>query len=106
MQKFKDKLLYKNRVRDQTVKNLVLKVEKLYNKHGKYQPIGHKYYYSDTKEFTLSKPEQKLFIEKMKALGFTVKRKRFKKTIYVYKNSVVDDYSNMYLEVMESIERE
>ncbi|WP_239740331.1 hypothetical protein [Mammaliicoccus sp. P-M59] len=105
MEKFKDKHLYKNRVREQTVKNLVLKVEKLYNKHGKYQSIGHKYYYSDTKEFTLSKPEQKLFIDKMKALGFIVKRKRFEKMIYVYKSSVVNDYSNMYLEVMEKLEK-
>lgn len=104
MEKFKDKHLYKNRVRDQTVKNLILKVERLHNKHGKYKPIGHNYYYSDTKEFTLSKPKQKLYIAKMKALGFTVKHKRFEKTIYVYKSSVVDDYSNMYLEVMEKLE--
>lgn len=104
MEKFKDKALYKKRLREQTVKNLVLKVEKLYNKHGKYQPIGHKYYYSDTKEFTLSKPEQKLFIEKMKALGFTVKRKRFKKTIYVYKSRATE-FTNMYLETMEKLER-
>ena len=104
MEKFNDKHLYKNRVRDQTVKNLILKVERLHNKHGKYQPIGHKYYYSDTKEFTLSKPEQKLYIEKMKELGFIVKHKRLEKTIYVYKSSVVDDYSNMYLEVMEKLE--
>ncbi|WP_323705941.1 hypothetical protein P3U41_05940 [Mammaliicoccus sciuri] len=104
MEKFKGKHLYKNRVREQTVKNLILKVEKLHNKHSKYRPIGHKYYYSDTKEFTLSKPEQKLFTEIMKALGFIVKHKRFEKTIYVYKNSVVDDYSNMYLEVMEKLE--
>lgn len=104
MQKFKGKQLYKYRVDDQKVKNIIIKIEKLHNKHGKYQTISHKYYYSETNEFTLSKQEQRLFIEKMKALGFIVKHKRFEKTIYVYKSSVVDDYSNMYLEVMEKLE--
>lgn len=103
MEKFKGKHLYKNRIREQTVKNLILKVEQLHYRHGIYQPIGHKYYYSDTKEFTLSKPEQKLFIEKMKTLGFTVKHKRFEKTIYVYKSREIE-FTNMYLETMEKIE--
>lgn len=99
MEKFKGKALYKERLREQTVKNLIIKIEQLYNKDG--GPIGHKYYYSDTKEFTLSKPEQKLLIEKMKSLGFIVKHKKFKKMIYVYKSNVVADYLNMYSEVME-----
>lgn len=103
MEKFKDKALYKKRLREQTVKNLIIKVEQLYNKSG--GPIGHKYYYSDTKEFTLSKPEQKLFIEKMKALGFMIKHKKIKKTIYVHKSSIVNDYLIMNLEVMEKIQK-
>lgn len=103
MEKFKDKALYKKRIREQTVKNLIIKVEQLYNKHGKYQPIGHKYYYSDTKEFTLSKPEQQLFIEKMKALGFTVKHKRIKKMIYIFKSRTTE-FTDMYLETIEKIE--
>lgn len=102
MQKFKGKQLYKNRIDDQKVKNAIIKIEKLHNKYGKYQPISHKYYYSDTKEFTLSIPEQKLLMDKMKSLGFIVKRKRFKKIIYVYK-SVPNEYSNMYLDLIEKL---
>lgn len=102
MEKFKDKALYKKRLREQTVRNLIIKVEQLYNKSG--GPVGHKYYYSETKEFTLSKPEQKLFIEKMKSFGFLVKHKKFQKMIYVYKNNTVENYSNMLSKVMEKLE--
>ncbi|VEV88303.1 hypothetical protein [Staphylococcus phage Stab20] len=101
MEKFKGKDLYKTRIRKQTIKNLIIKTEKLHNKHGKYRPIGHVYYYPKTKEFTLSKPEQKIFMEYMKALGFSVKHKRRKKIIIVYKN-VLDEYLSMYQEAIES----
>ena len=102
MEKFKGKDLYKTRIRKQTIKNLVIKTEKLHNKHGKYRPIGHVYYYPKTKEFTLSKPEQKIFIEHMKALGFSVKHKRCKKAIIVYKSGL-DEYFSAYQKVIESM---
>ncbi|BAO47219.1 hypothetical protein CF75_gp172 [Staphylococcus phage phiSA12] len=103
MEKFKGKDLYKTRIRKQTIKNLIIKVEKLHNKHNPYQPIGHVYYYPKTKEFTLSKPEQKIFVEYMKKLGFNVKHKRRKKTLIIYKNAFTE-YISMYHEAIEQIE--
>ena len=41
MEKFKGKDLYKTRIRKQTIKNLVIKTEKLHNKQGVYVPVKH-----------------------------------------------------------------
>lgn len=102
MEKFKGKNTYKNRVRIQTIKNLIIKVEKLRNKHGRHIPIKHRYYFKDTEEFTLSKPEQKIFKEHMKSLGYKVKVNRREKLIVIYPRTTSELYAN-YEDLIDKI---
>lgn len=101
MERFKGKKLYKTRVRKQSVKNVVLKVEELYNKG--HISIAHMYYYPKTKEFTLSKPEQEMFIKHLESLGFKVKRQKLKHRIIMYKPTVTT-YENMLVELMDKLD--
>lgn len=101
MERFKGKQLYKTRVRKQSVKNAVIKIEQVYNKG--YTNIEHKYYYSKTKEFTLSKPEQEILIKHLESLGFKVEKQKFKHRLIIRK-IVVSSYENMMVELMDKLD--